>query len=64
MKHQHVVVVERGSHAEEERERERSELLTDAQRDIYERDERLDELRMEYETRLKVKPWAHIRKET
>lgn len=45
---------DRSNQEESKRERENSELLAEARRDIYERDEKLDELKMEYESRLKV----------
>ena len=46
--------LERSSHVEERTQKENQQLLKEAQREIQERDEKLDDLRMEYESKLKV----------
>ena len=46
--------LERSSHVEERSQKENQQLLKEAQREIQERDEKLDDLRMEYESKLKV----------
>ena len=45
---------ERSSHVEESTQKENQQFLREAQKEIQERDEKLDDLRMEYESKLKV----------
>ena len=53
--------VDRSNRVEESSQKENQQLLKEAQKEIRERDEKLDELRMEYETKLKVftVTWVH-----
>lgn len=48
-------VIDRSNHEDSQKEKESTELLAEAQRDIYERDERLEELKLEYGSKLKEK---------
>ena len=49
-----IYYLERSSHVEESTQKENQQFLREAQKEIQERDEKLDDLRMEYESKLKV----------
>lgn len=56
--------LERSNQEESKKDRENAELLAEARKDIYERDEKLEELKMEYESRLKVKTESFLQSST